>query len=158
MELIELPHLSVGAPSQIAAPRVSQVEMGDVFEATRRVKASSQLVGERLVVDEAVCACRRDGALVEVHGIEWAFLDTGNLSADQRGTILEVLRTIRRPGPKLALVLSKCFSMLGVRVGAQGLAPRGATQAGIEMAFRLLQGKEGQSWGRRVPCLRLFSC
>ncbi len=49
-------------------------------------------------------------------------LDTGNLSADQRGTILEVLRTVRRPAPKLLLVPLKRFSMLGVRVGADGLA------------------------------------
>jgi hypothetical protein len=39
MELIELPDLSVGAPSQIAPPRVSQVVMRDLLEAARCVKA-----------------------------------------------------------------------------------------------------------------------
>src|SRR5262249_11568587 len=89
MELIELPHLSVGSPSQIAPPRVSQVEMCDFVEATRRVKAGSQLVGERLVVDKAVRACRRDSALVEIHGLERASLDTGNLRAHQGDPVLE---------------------------------------------------------------------
>src|SRR5262245_66510087 len=46
--------------------------------------------------------------------------------------------------------------MLGVRVWAHGLATCGTAQAGIEMAFRLLHGKEGQSRGSRVPSLHLF--
>ena len=96
--------------------------MRDLLEATRRVKAGGQLMRERLVVDKAVCACRRDGTLVQVHGIERASLDAGNLSADQRCTILEVLRTIRRPAPKLLFVRPKRFSVLVVVVGARGFA------------------------------------
>src|SRR5262245_60845870 len=158
MELIELPHLAIGSPSEIAPPRVSQVEMCDFVQATRRVKAGSQLVGERLVVDEAVSARRRDGALVQIHGIERTSLDTGDLSADESCTILEVLRTIRCKSPKFSRVRAKCFSMLGVRVGTHGLAPCGAAQAGIEMAFRLLQWEERQRRRSRVPCLHLFRC
>src|SRR5262249_26790902 len=90
MELIELPHLSIGSPPQIALPCVSQVETREVLQAARRVKAGSQFVSERLVVDEAACACRRDGALVEVHGIEWPSLDAGNLSAHKGDPVLEV--------------------------------------------------------------------
>src|SRR5262249_19732364 len=112
MELIELPHLSVGAPSQIAPPCVSQVEMGDLLEAARRIQAGGQLVGECLVVDKAVCACRPDGALVQVHGLKRASLDTGNLGSDQRCTILEVLRTIRCRGLKLLPVSRERFSLL----------------------------------------------
>src|SRR6516165_2864449 len=125
MELIELPHLAIGSPSEIAPPCVSQVDMRDLVETTRRVKAGSQLVGERFVVDKAVSACRHDGALVQVHGLERPSLDSGNLSADQRCTILEVLRTSRRPGLKLSVVPSKCFAVLRVRVGAHGLAACG---------------------------------
>src|SRR6516165_1020512 len=98
MEFIELPHLAIGSPSEIAPPCISQVDVRDLVETTRRVKAGSQFVGERLVVDKAVCACRHDGALVELHGLERASLDTGDLGADQRCTILEILRTIRRQG------------------------------------------------------------
>src|SRR5215510_13007800 len=32
MQLIELPHLSIGSPPKIALPRISQVEMRDIFE------------------------------------------------------------------------------------------------------------------------------
>src|SRR5262245_23090718 len=48
--------------------------------------------------------------------------------------------------------------MLLVGIGAFGLAPRGARQASIEMAFRLLQGEKRQRRGLRVPCLHLFGC
>src|SRR5215471_1742731 len=48
--------------------------------------------------------------------------------------------------------------MLGVGVGTQGLAPCGAAQASIEMAFRLLQWEGRQRWRGRVPCLHLFRC
>src|SRR5262249_13631750 len=44
------------------------------------------------------------------------------------------------------------------RVGTHRLAPGGTRQRGIEVIFRLLQGKERQPWGRRVPCLRLIHC
>src|SRR6516164_7651453 len=126
IELIELPHLSVGSPSQIAGSGLPQISVCDRLEAARRVEAGSQLVGERLVVDEAVYPCRRDGALVELHGLERAPLDTGNLSADERRTIFEVLRTNRRPGPKLLLVVPKRFSVLGIRVRTHRLAASGA--------------------------------
>src|SRR5262245_51303188 len=95
-------------------------------------------------MDKAVRAGRRDGALVELHGLERAPFDTGNLGADQRCAILEVLRTIRRPGSKLLLVPPKYLAMPGAWVGAQGLAPCGARQCGIEVIFRLLQRKERQ--------------
>src|SRR5262249_30631106 len=151
MELIELPHLSVGAPAEITAACISQVEMRDLVEAARRVKAGSQLVGERLVVDEAVCLGRHDGALVQVHGIDRAPLETGDLSADESYTIIEVLRTIRRPGTKLSRVSAERSSMRGVRVGALGLAKCSAAQCGIELIFSLLHQKERQECGCRVP-------
>jgi hypothetical protein len=56
MELIELPDLSVGSPSEIGLSCFSQVEMSDVFEAPRRVGAGGKLVGQCLVMDEFVRA------------------------------------------------------------------------------------------------------
>src|SRR5262245_15958557 len=156
MELIELPHLSVGAPAEITVPCISKVEMCDFLEAASGVKTSSQFVRECLVVDKAICPCRKNRPFVQVHRLELASLDTGDLGPHQRGAILEVLRTIRRPSPKVLPVLSKCLLMLGVWVGAHRLAPCGAAQAGIEMALRLLKGEEGQSWGSRVPFLHVL--
>src|SRR5262245_52978737 len=139
MELIELLHLSVRSPSEVTPACVSQVEMGDLLEAARSVKAGSQLIGQRLVVYKAVCACRADRTLVQVHGTGRASCDTGNLGSDRRCTIVEVLRTIPRQAPELSLVLPTCFAMLGIRVGAYRLAPCSATQRGIEVILLLLQ-------------------
>src|SRR5262249_12360784 len=75
-----------------------------------------------------------------------------------RRTILEVLRTNRRPRPKLSLVPSKCLAVDRVRVGAHGLAPCGASQRGIEVIFLLLQQKQRQIRGPRVPCPHLVCC
>src|SRR5262249_57449191 len=151
MALIELPHLSIGTPERIACPRVAQVGRGGRLEPGVETEAAGQLVGQCLMVDKAVGAGGADGSLVQVHRLERSPLDARNLRADHHRTTLEVLRTIRRQGPKLSLVLSKRFSMLGVSVWAHGLAACGARQASIEMAFRLLQGKERQLRGRGVP-------
>src|SRR6516164_11318091 len=104
--------------------------MRDRLETALGVKARGQLVGERLVVDKAVCACRHDRALVQVHAVERASLDTGNLGPYQHCAVLKVLRTVRCKVPKLSFVPSKRFSMLSVRVGAHGLAACGASQRG----------------------------
>src|SRR5215831_14284838 len=104
MELIELPYLAIGSPSEITPPCVSQVDMRDLVETARRVKAGSQLVGERLVVDKAVSARRHDGALVQVHGLERASLYAGNLRAHEGESVLEVVRAVLRPYSKLSPV------------------------------------------------------
>src|ERR1700733_6798908 len=44
MKLFELPHLSIGSPTQIAVARVPQIGMRKLFEATRRVEARGQFV------------------------------------------------------------------------------------------------------------------
>src|SRR5262245_20128889 len=120
MKLIQLPHLAVGSPTQIAGPGLPQIGVCDSREAASRVEASRKLVGDRLVVDKAVGTRGRDGALVEVHGIERPSFDTGNLSADQRSTVLEVLRAVRRPALKLSLVTLKRLPVLVVRIGTEG--------------------------------------
>src|SRR5215813_9928339 len=126
VELLELPHFSVGSPPEVAAPCVSEIELRDLLEAACCVKAGSQLVGERLVVDKAIRACRHDGAFVQVHGVERASLETGNLCGYQRCTIFEVLRTMRCPGLKLLPVSRERFSLLHVRGWSRRLAQCGA--------------------------------
>src|SRR5258706_2054895 len=54
MKLFELPHLAVGAPAETTVPGVAQVELGELIEAARPVEGGSALIGDRLVVDEAV--------------------------------------------------------------------------------------------------------
>src|SRR5258705_5856942 len=144
MQLIELPHLSIGSPSEIAMPRVFEVETCKLLQAARGVKAGSQLVGERFVVDETICACRRDGLFVKALGIELPPFDPRDLGADQCRTILEVLRAVRRPSPELPVMRCERLSMPIIRVEAHWFAACGASERGIEMIIRPLQQEDRQ--------------
>ena len=79
--------------------------MRDLLEAARRVEARGQLVGERLVVDKAVCAVP-SGWLVRkgLIGIERAAIDPGDLRTNQRGAVFEVLRAVLRPDFELSVM------------------------------------------------------
>ena len=71
--------------------------MGNGLEATCGVEASGKLIGDRLIVDKAVGARRTDSLFVKALGVKLAALQTRNLRRDQRGAVLEILRTILRP-------------------------------------------------------------
>ena len=86
--------------------------MRDLLEAARRVEARGELVGERLVVDEAVGVGRADGLFVKMLGVELAAFDPRDLRADQRGAVLEVLRAILRPDLELSVVGGQSLEML----------------------------------------------
>src|SRR5262249_35897741 len=64
MELLELPHFSIRSPPVIAPSCLSQIKMRDLLETARTIKAGSQLAGDSLVLDEAICSCRKHSALV----------------------------------------------------------------------------------------------
>src|ERR1700730_3545971 len=139
MKLFELPHLAISSPTQIAVAGVLQIHTGDLLEATRRIEARSQLVGERLIVHKAVCAGRVDGLFVEALGIELAAVEAGNLRADQRGTVCKILRAVLGPFLKLAVMRGQCLQMPGPLRIAGCAAERGPRQRGIEMVFRPLE-------------------
>src|SRR3954451_850591 len=108
--------------------------MRDLLEAARGVKARGQLVSERLVVDKAVCLCRKDGLFVKVHGIERAALNPGNLRANQRSAVLEVFRAMFRP----------CFELLVMgHKGVEMLLPllRRGAMVGRSMNKRIIEAK-----------------
>src|SRR5258707_3494855 len=79
MKLFELPHLSGRAPAKIAAPRLPQTGVGDRIEAARREEPRGQLMGQALVLDEAVLASRLNGLLVQTHGVGVSSLKAGDL-------------------------------------------------------------------------------
>ena len=56
MELIELPNLSICAPSVIAITGVSQIGTSDGLEAAPSIEASREFIGQRFDVDEVVLA------------------------------------------------------------------------------------------------------
>jgi hypothetical protein len=101
MKLFELAHLAIGSPTQIAGAGVLQIHTGDLLEATCRVEAGGQFIGERLIVNKAVGASRADGLFVEALGIKLPAFDPRYLGSDQRGAVLEIVRAIVRPGLEL---------------------------------------------------------
>src|SRR5215831_19717857 len=117
MELIELPHLCIGSPSEVTPSCVSQVDMRDFLEAARRVKAGSQLIGERFVVDKVVVSRRADGLFIQMLGIEHAALDPGDLRADQRGAVLEIFGAVLRPNSDPFVMPGQSLQMLSALIG-----------------------------------------
>src|SRR5262249_28553371 len=117
IQLVELPHLSVGSPSEITTPCVCQVEMCDFLEAARRVKAGSQLIGERLVVDEAVCLGRLDRPFVKTLRIQLATFQSGNLSTDKGGAVLEIFGAALCPDSDLFVMRGQGLQMLSALIG-----------------------------------------
>src|SRR2546427_13104934 len=106
MELIELPHLAVGAPAQVAVPGLSQVDLGDPLDSSRCVEARCELARERLVVDESVRPRRGDRPLVEAHRVGMAALDARDLGADEDGS--GPAGRLAVSGPLLALAVGGC--------------------------------------------------
>src|SRR3984893_18358556 len=80
---IELPHLAIGSPPQVAVPGVSQVEMRYFIEATGRVEARSKFVGEALVLDKPILARCSDRLLVQPHGIKVPAIEASKLCRHQ---------------------------------------------------------------------------
>jgi hypothetical protein len=64
MELFELPDLSPRAPAKIAVPRVPQTSVGERFGPALGVESRSDLMGDALVLDEAVFASGLNGLLI----------------------------------------------------------------------------------------------
>src|SRR6266851_2060612 len=97
IRLVELPHLPVGSPMEITVTGVPQIQVRELLEPTRRVKACGQFVSERLIVNKAICAGRADRLLVKTLSIEIAAFDPGDLCADKCSAVRKVLRTIVGP-------------------------------------------------------------
>src|SRR5262249_20585391 len=97
VEGIELLYLPVGAPPGGAIPGAAQIGMRARLEPMNGVEARGEFVGERLVVDKAVGAGGTDGLFVEAHRVEHTAFNPGDLRADQRGAVLEILGTMLCP-------------------------------------------------------------
>src|SRR3984885_771985 len=101
---VELPHFSVGAPTQIAVACIAQVDVRELVVPARRVAARGQAVGDRCVVDKAMGASRADGQFVKAHRVMLAALDTSNLRGYQCGAVLKILRAVFRPDLQLSVM------------------------------------------------------
>src|SRR5258705_9042483 len=83
IESIELPHFAVRAPTEIAVPGVPEIGVGDGLEVACGVEARGYLMGEALVLHEAVLASRSNGLLVQTHCIGVPPFEAGDLGRHQ---------------------------------------------------------------------------
>ena len=134
--MFELPRLAIGSPTQIAVACVLQIRTGNLLEATRRIEAGSEFIGERLIVNKAVGASRADGMFVEALGIEFPAFDPRYLGADQCGAVLEIVRAIRRPDFELSVMGSQSCDVLLALVGRGGVADCREGKRTVEGIFR----------------------
>src|ERR1700722_5177341 len=123
IHFIELPDLAIGSPAQIAVAGILQIHPGNLPEATRGIEAGSKFVGDRLLMNKAVAMGRADGLFVKAHRIDVSTLEAGKLGADQRGTVLEIVRAICRPDLELLVMRSDSLQVpLSQLDGCRGIA------------------------------------
>src|SRR5262245_20179001 len=102
--MVELVHLAVGSPTEVGVPGFPQISIRDFVETACRVKARGNLVGNRLIMDEAVHVRGADRLFIEAHRVEVAAFNPGDLGAHQHGAVLEILRTILCPYLELSMM------------------------------------------------------
>src|SRR5262245_13576065 len=112
MQLLELPHLTSGSPTEVVVPGIPQVSVRDLLEAQCPIKACREFVSERLIVDKAICVRRADGPVVKTRGFALATFDARYFRTDQCGAVLEILRAMLSPDSQLPVVSTQCFDML----------------------------------------------
>jgi len=129
MELIELSNLAFGAPAQVTIPRIPKVGRRNLLEASRRVKASGPLVGDRLVVDEAVRVRRTRGLFIKVLRVEHASFDPGDFSADDRRAVFKGDGVVLGPHANLLVVANQGVEVQRLLIGRCRIASCSAPQA-----------------------------
>src|SRR5215469_11012152 len=115
--LVELPHLGVSSPLEVAAACVSQQGVTDRLEAAIQIKFSGNFVCYTLVLDETIFARASDGLLVEEHRIEVSAIEASDLSRYQGVLIEKGGRIVLRPLSKLLCVPFKLFEPLSLPIG-----------------------------------------
>src|SRR3984957_13076441 len=139
MKLFELPHLAIGSPTQIVVTGVLQIHAGNLLETAGCVKAGSELIGERLILNKTVGAGRADGLFVETLCIELLAFETSDLGGDQRRTVREIIGAVRRPHLELLVMGSQGLQMEGPFAGRCCVAPCCSRERAIKMVFGQLK-------------------
>ena len=139
IQFVELPHLAVSSPAGIASAGVLQIQTCYLLESTRRIEARGELVGERLVVDEAIVASKANGVFIQTLGIELAAFEAGDLGADQRSAVFEIFRAVRCPHLELRVMDGQHLPTLGAFRDEPRIAAGSLRQRRVEMVFRLLK-------------------
>src|SRR6202034_1461908 len=135
---VELLHLAMGAPAVIAISRVTEIGVGDSLKAARCMEPRGQLIGESLVLDEAVLARQSNSLFVEAFCVETPIFDAGYLRRDQSIAILEILGAGLRPDFKLLVMLFQFCQKPRSIVDRGIVVVRRPSQRAIEMVFGLV--------------------
>src|SRR5271155_5207075 len=138
MARVKLPQLASGAPAQVTVAGVAQVEVRKLVEPARPVELRSTLVGDPFILDEAIVARQAYGLLVQKLGIEVAALQSGDLGADQRSAVPEILRTMLRPNLQLPVMPSNSVQVLRLLDGRHAFEIGGVGQRAVKVVISLL--------------------
>ena len=118
---IELPHFAVGAPAEIAVPRVPYIGVGNALDAARRVELCCHLVGHAFVLHKTMLAGRANGLLVKAHGIGVSPFETSDLGQYQLVLVCERRWIVFGPLAQLFLVRGQQFAPRLLLIGRRGL-------------------------------------
>src|SRR5215471_15445253 len=121
IQLVQMPDLAIRTPSQIAISGFPKIQVRELLESARHVEAASEFVGERFVVDKAVCLGRVDRLLVETLGIQHATFQSGDLSTDKGGAVLEIFGAVFRPDSDLFVMRGQSLQMLPALIDRSGV-------------------------------------
>src|SRR5580700_8438308 len=97
IQLVELPHFAIRSPTEIAIPGFPQVRPRDLVEASCCIESGSNLVGNRLIVDESIGVRRPDGLFVKAFGVDHAAFYSSDFGSRQSSTVFKILRAMLRP-------------------------------------------------------------
>ena len=156
VELIELPHLALGSPTQVAVPRLSEIGARTRLEPARTVETPGHLVRERLDAGKAARAGRSDGLFVQSFGVQFPSVETGDLCADQRRTAREILGAIRGPFEKSLVMGGDSREQVPSLVLACRTRSSRPGQRTIEVIFGLQEVSAGRP--EKSLCLRRHGC
>ena len=131
IEVIELPHFSVGAPAEITGPRVAQICVCESLEAAGHVEAGGRLIGQALVLREIAVARRSNRLFIQPLCVEFSALDAGYFRRNQRMLVGERRRTVFGPLSQLFLVPRQEFSPSVLLVSCRARIERRHRQRGI---------------------------
>src|SRR5262245_7686101 len=131
--MVQLRYFAIGPPSLIAIAGFEQIRPCELLETTCGVESCGELVGGRLIVDEAVAVRRADGLFVELLGLDDAAFDPGNLRAYQCGAVFKILRAVLRPYLVLLLVSRQSLEMPLSRVVRCGIKGRSSRECTVKV-------------------------
>src|ERR1700739_4156722 len=83
---------------------MAQIEMSGRLEPARGVETRSHLMGQALLMNQAVGTRRSDRLFVKILSVELSTFEAGYFGTDQRGAALEILGAIFRPARELRVM------------------------------------------------------